>query len=77
MSFVGDSAYSSLHPPRDNSRNPRHWMCKLAHRRICGVCAHFDGNLKDKGQRPCKALGIVRHALSGASDCRRFERKNQ
>lgn len=63
----------TFRPPEENPFDGR---CKPALRRVCGVCAHFDGTLSEVGARPCAALGINTGAGKDAGKCRRFTRKS-
>ncbi|WP_296433247.1 hypothetical protein [Yoonia sp.] len=55
--------------------NPRHPQTPLHLRRICGVCAHFDGTLRKGGQVDCLKLKIKVRAPHGAADCAQWVRK--
>jgi hypothetical protein len=61
---------------RPGFKNPKHGDCRLAFRRICGVCAHFKGNLKTKGNIPCAARSVETSSRVDAASCPLWTRKN-
>lgn len=59
---------------RDKERNPFNPMCKLAYRRICGVCQHFQGDhMRDTAG--CSRFNFVVNGRASASDCDEWTRK--
>ena len=60
---------------RQDRRNPYDHRCALALKRVCGVCTHFQGALKDQSKSPCGYFGHPMHPQNSASKCHRFERK--
>ena len=76
--------FSPLIPKRRSDHNPRGAHCPLHLRRICGACAHYQGQLRpvrdghDTARHDtaaCAALVVTVHRLSDAGHCRRWERK--
>lgn len=60
---------------RQDRSNPFDHRCVLALKRVCGVCTHFQGALKDQHKSPCGFFGYAVHPQGSASKCHRFERK--
>ena len=63
--------------PRPDTEDPKSARCKLAFRRICGTCAHFDGALA-AGSRPapCRHLELQVSGHRSAQDCHAWTRRD-
>lgn len=60
---------------RKDNENPLSPTCKLHLRRICGTCAHFDGELRQAACARCTIFRAERHPMKSASKCDRWTRK--
>lgn len=58
---------------RPAERHPLTSRCPLHLRRVCGVCTHYDGNLRDTGT--CTRFGGDRRGGQSAADCDDWERR--
>jgi hypothetical protein len=56
-------------------QDPRAPQTPFHLRRICGVCAHFDGTLRSGGQVDCLKFKIKVRAPHGAAQCAEWARK--
>ncbi|KQI66953.1 hypothetical protein AN189_18020 [Loktanella sp. 3ANDIMAR09] len=60
---------------RPNEQNPRSGRCPMHLRRICGVCARFDGDtMRSRGR--CAEYGAPVSGAQSAADCTFWARKN-
>lgn len=60
---------------RSKEKHPKMSSCKLAYRRICGVCEHFQG----EHMRDVAGCGMHHWTVRGtenAADCDEWTRKN-
>jgi hypothetical protein len=48
--------------------------CPLHLRRVCGVCPHFDGELRGPGR--CREFGFSANGWRDARDCGLWERRS-
>jgi len=60
---------------RDPIENPLMRSCKLHLRRVCGVCADFDGELRQEGEGMCRRHAAPTGPRRDARDCPDFDRK--
>lgn len=62
-------------PLRAKEAHPLNPRCPMHLRRVCGVCVHFEGGLRDA--KPARCAIWDRLAMPGrrADTCRHFERK--
>ena len=51
---------------RPDTTRPTSPVCKMAFRRVCGACRHFDGELRQAGPGPCR-LGFRQVEPRGAA----------
>lgn len=58
---------------RDITKSPLSSKCMMAHRRICGVCAHFDGQMRETGR--CTRFQVPVRGPAKAWKCDAWTRK--
>ena len=73
MSALVNTRTGQPYPQRDPRRNPLSGSCKLSLRRVCGVCVHFDGDLRAGGT--CARFKLEVEGRAGARDCASWARK--
>lgn len=74
MNLDSDISARGIYGRKDNE-NPLSPTCKLHLRRICGTCAHFDGELRQAACAICTIFRAKRHPMKSASKCDRWTRK--
>lgn len=71
-----NDGYSILSRPRPETENPRDGRCKLHLQRICGTCAHFQGDLRTgPAAAQCGYFQIEKARQARAWTCHRWQRK--
>ncbi|MFG6549758.1 hypothetical protein ACGYLV_11915 [Sulfitobacter sp. M21595] len=74
MNLDSDISARGIYGRKDHE-NPLSPTCKLHLRRICGTCAHFDGELRQAACAMCTIFRAKRHLMKSAGKCDRWTRK--
>lgn len=63
-------------PLRNRIHNPHEIGCPLALRRVCGVCKHFDGELRGRGFCADQSKSVKGNGVR-AESCAKWTRKTK